>query len=90
MTRGQSIVGVCSMLVSLLVLLGMAYYIGRCDVDQSAPTPLVESVAQVRCSMYVAEDLSATWENSDKARDECYYALTGHHWFVHWQHLRNR
>jgi len=95
MTRARDLIGACGMLAGLAGIMLIAYYVGRCDgqresVDPTVPAPLVEAVAQVRCSMYVAEDLSATWEDGDRARDECYHTMTGKHWFVHWQRLHNR
>jgi hypothetical protein len=62
---------------------------GDQQVDATIPTPFVETLAQVRCSIYVAEDGSATWEDGDAARDECWLRVTGHHLFRHWQHLRD-
>jgi hypothetical protein len=59
------------------------------SADPTVPAAVVETLAQVRCAIYVAEDGSATWEDGDSARDECWFRVTGHHLFRNWRHLRD-
>lgn len=57
--------------------------------DNTVPAQLINALAQVRCATHVWEDGSAAPETSDRARDECWYRVTGHHLYRNWHHLRD-
>ena len=45
--------------------------------DEQAVKNYDPNIVAIRCAVHVYEDGSATWEDGDQARDECYRRLTG-------------